>query len=92
MRQEMVNDVGYLYCQLTGRSDCLKYETHHIIFRSEKPNHPFLHKKINLIIIGIGTHNEFHKNKWMRNDLVKERGLDKIFGDDVLFKSELRNT
>ena len=90
IKKEMIDDVGYLYCQYTGRSDSLKHETHHIIFRSEKPNHPHLHSKMNLIVVGIEAHNEFHKHKWIRNKIVKDRGLDAIFGKDVLFKSELK--
>lgn len=90
IRQQMIDDVGYVYCQHTGRSDSLRYETHHIIFRSEKPGHPKLDSKENLIILGIEAHNEFHKHKWIRDKIVKERGLDKIFGADVLIKSELK--
>ena len=81
----MVEDVGYKYCQYCYRSNG-HFERHHIIYRSEKPNHPNLNDKVNAYILCYGCHLDFHRFKWMRNSIVEQRGLDKIFGQDVLDK------
>jgi hypothetical protein len=81
---EMIERVGYKYCQYCTASNSPRFERHHIIYRSEKPNHPSLHSKVNILIVCIACHNEFHKHKILRNGLVKKRGLDKLFGADVL--------
>jgi len=84
IKQSMIDDVGYVYCEHCKTSNSLRFESHHIIFRSEKPKHPNLHDKENIYILCIKHHNLFHKEKSIRNELVLKRGLDKIFGNDVL--------
>ena len=86
LKQKMKDDVGYVFCEDCKTSNSLRFETHHIIFRSEKPNHEHIHKKENLIVLCIECHNNYHKNKGKRNNLVVKRGLDKLFGNDVLDK------
>ena len=81
----MVDECGYKYCQYCYRSNG-HFERHHIIYRSEKPAHPKLNDKENALILCAICHINFHYKKAMRNDIVKERGLDKIFGQDVLDK------
>lgn len=82
---EMQDKYGYIFCQKKGcgTSRAYKFEVHHIVFRSERPNHPMLHSKINLIIVCNECHNSgpnsFHNKKEERNYLVVERQLDKIF-------------
>jgi|688.fasta_scaffold135832_3 hypothetical protein len=83
--QEMIDRVGYLYCERCGKSN-VRLETHHVIWRSEKPGHPNLHDKINMTKACVPCHNHYHNHKGSRNEMVKERGLDKIFGNDVLDK------
>lgn len=88
-RTELVEEIqdkyGYIFCQKKGcgTSRAYKFEVHHIVFRSERPLHPRLHDKINLIIVCSNCHNQaensFHNKKDERNYLVIERGLDKIF-------------
>jgi len=82
----MISNVGYKYCEHCQTSIGLRYERHHIIFRSEKPNHTNLHNKENILILCVKCHNEFHKIKGLRNNIVEERNLDAIFGIDVLNK------
>jgi 5-methylcytosine-specific restriction endonuclease McrA len=83
---ESLKDInGDICCENCGASD-VALETHHIIFRSEKPNHIHLHDEINLIKVCIPCHNEFHKNKGGRNELVEQRKLNELFGNDVLNK------
>ena len=83
----MIEECGVKYCERCKRTDAIKYERHHIIWRSEKPLHPNLHDKENIYIVCVGCHNLYHKNKGLRDDLVEKRELHLIFGNDVLDKS-----
>jgi len=56
------------------------FSTHHIVFRSEKPNHPEMNNPANLIFLCHNCHEGFHNDKRSRNYLVKERGLQELFG------------
>lgn len=83
--EEMIDKYGYIFCQKCGFRDCGRnFEVHHIIFRSEAPKHPRLHDKINLIIVSDFCHkeawNSYHKKKDERNNLIKERKLNEVFG------------
>jgi len=78
-RNEFLKKHNYLYCEFCGVNQSLRFETHHIIWASEKPGHKNLHNKKNLILLCIKCHNNFHKNKKLRNELVKKRKLDKLF-------------
>lgn len=88
--QEQLDEYGYHFCQKKGcgTSSAYKFEVHHIIFRSEIPNHPELHNKKNLIIVCSDCHNvkpnSFHNKKDERNYLIEERGLDKIFNVSII--------
>jgi len=86
LKINIIEEYGYLHCQYCNISNSLRWETHHIIFRSEKPLHKYLHYPTNLVLLCIRCHNEFHKHKGLRNDIVKSRQLNKLFGDDVLNK------
>lgn len=85
MDDEMINEYGYIFCEWC-RQTTSRIEHHHIIFRSEKPKHPNLHDKENIITLCVPCHNKFHSKKGTRNELVEKRGLNKIFGNDVLNK------
>lgn len=88
IKKKMIDTVGFVSCQQCGISNPLYgFEAHHIIYRSEKPLHPNLHDKENIYILCKPCHNLYHKNKSIRNELVLNRGLDKIFGIDVLNKN-----
>lgn len=80
----ILEEKGYLSCEDCGATGRL--ETHHIVFRSEKPNHKFLHDERNFLLLCVSCHNSYHANKSKRNRIVKERKLNKLFGDDVLDK------
>lgn len=85
----MLDRFGYLVCQKCGKNKCgMKFETHHIVFRSEAPNHPELNNIKNLIICGSDCHKEapdsYHKNKSQRNHLVKHRNLEKLFDMNLI--------
>lgn len=73
----------YDYCERCGVSNSLRFEAHHIIFASEAPKHKELHNFKNLILLCIECHNELHKHKILRNKLVEERGLNKLFGRNL---------
>lgn len=76
---EMLSEYGYIFCQNCGTSKSFKFEVHHIIFRSEKPNHPEIHNKLNLLIVCRSCHNNFHGKKELRNRLVESRKLKELF-------------
>ena len=83
-RRELINEMGespgYLYCQNCNTSSSFKFHCHHIMFRSEKPKHPMLHHKQNLIIVCNQCHNNYHGDKDVeREGLVIDRGLVKLF-------------
>lgn len=88
LKQEIIERDGFISCQHCSTSQTYQWETHHIIYRSEKPKHPHLHDKVNLIVLCMKCHNEFHKNKGTRDSIVIERKLNELFGDDVLNKTE----
>lgn len=91
MRKEMLKVHGHLFCEFCGVNNSYQWEMHHIIYRSEKPLHEHLHDKKNLINLCMKCHNEFHKDKGVRDALVLTRGLHLLFGNDVLSKSHVNN-
>lgn len=82
-RQKLVNEMaekyGYIFCQLCQKSKGWKFEVHHIIARSQAPNHPKLHTIENLIIVCTDCHRRLHADKRLNDQIVKERGLKEIF-------------
>lgn len=82
---EMKEDFGYHYCQNCSRSSgFFKLECHHIVYRSEAPEHPMLHHKKNLIIVCTDCHERFHDSKVRRNGLVTKRRLNELFGRNLI--------
>lgn len=79
MNNEMLEKYWYRFCECCWINQSLRWEHHHIVFRSEKPRHEHLHDRVNIINLCIKCHNEFHKNKSKRDPLMIERWLDKIF-------------
>lgn len=86
MREEMMGNYGHLFCEHCKTTQTLQFEMHHIVYRSEKPNHPNLHDKINLINLCIQCHNDYHKSKLMRENLIAQRNLIDVFGSDIQYK------
>lgn len=83
MRAEMLLNHGYLFCERCKTNQTYQWEMHHIVFRSEKPLHEHLHNKRNLVNLCMKCHNWYHKEKSNRNELVEERKLYELFGDDI---------
>jgi hypothetical protein len=83
-RREFLKENDYLFCELCGTNQSLRFESHHIVFASEAPNHKELHNKKNLIMLCIQCHNDLHIKKYLRNSLVIKRGLNKLFGRNLL--------
>ena len=77
--EELIERDGYIHCQHCGVSQSFKFHCHHIFFRSEKPNHPELHNKKNLIILCDQCHSLHHGDKSIRDEIVEERNLIKLF-------------
>lgn len=49
---DMVRDYGYAYCQICGPGESgIPLELHHIAYRSEVPNHPKKHSRINTVLL-----------------------------------------
>ncbi len=86
-KAEFIENNGSLYCERCGTTSG-KVETHHIVFRSEKPNHEHIHDKRNLLIVCVPCHNWYHKSKGNRDLLVNQRQLQDLFGIDILDKSK----
>lgn len=86
---DKIEKLGYITpesypCEVCGITNSFIYDLHHIIFRSERPYHKKLHDLINIIYVCRKCHDAFHRNVSIRNKIVKERKLDKIFGLDVV--------
>jgi len=84
IRAEKIEEYGYLFCDKCGTNKTYQWETHHLIYRSEKPNHEHIHHERNLIDLCIKCHNWFHEKKARRNPYVEERNLVELFGNDIL--------
>lgn len=85
IRLDQFNYFGYSFCEQCGITT-KNLDVHHIVFRSEKPDHPMIHNERNLILVCRKCHNRFHDHKGFRNDLVLKRSLNDLFGDDILNK------
>ena len=87
-RKNFLSKTTYPFCEECGVNQSLRWEIHHIVFRSEMPSHKYLHDLRNLIHVCINCHNNFHKGGCgkKRLHLVEERGLVKLFGRIILFK------
>jgi len=82
---EMINNQGYTFCEKCKQTNN-RLEAHHLIYRSEKPRHKNLHDKENITLVCVKCHNWYHQKKGNRNEIVLERNLHTIFGNDVLNK------
>lgn len=78
-KEKFVNENGYPYCEICGRSDCFNYHIHHIVYRSEVPKHKELNNNKNLILLCENCHYKLHADKKLRINLVKKRGLSNLF-------------
>lgn len=83
MRANMILNFGYLFCEKCNTVETYQWEMHHLIYRSEKPLHKDLHNPRNLINLCMKCHNWYHKAKSNRNQIVEERKLYELFGNDI---------
>jgi len=83
---KLINTRWYIYCEECDTTNTMRFEHHHIIYRSEKPSHEHLHNINNIILLCIGCHNEYHKHKSKRNKIVEKRKLNILFWNDILDK------
>lgn len=86
MDREMIEKYSYKFCEFCLVNNSMRWEHHHIVYRSEKPRHEHIHDRSNIIHLCILCHNDFHRNKWKRNSIVMERKLNLLFWDDILDK------
>lgn len=84
LKEAQIMSNGCTFCEVCFMN--LQVDAHHIVFRSEKPHHPEIHSKVNLILVCRKHHVWFHKSKGNRNKIVEDRKLNEIFGQDVLDK------
>lgn len=83
--ENLQEENGYLFCELCGRSGQIKYDVHHIIYKSEAPGHKNLNDHRNLIVLGkyicggCGCHDRLHEKKELRSGLIESRCLYELF-------------
>jgi len=86
-REKFIEKYGFYFCEQCGVNNSFRFEVHHIVFRSEKPNNDFIHDHRNLIHICLDCHIKFHNGQFgknMRKPLIEKRGLTELFGDEIL--------
>lgn len=88
IRKQMVDKFGFLSCQVCGTSNTLRWEVHHVVYRSEAPRHANLHSIDNLLICCIQCHNDLHSNKKLRRKIVSDRKLWQSFPEILSLQNE----
>ena len=83
---QQLDQRGHIYCERCETSQSFKFHCHHLVFRSEKPKHHAIHIVENLMIVCDKCHEIFHADKSVRNDIVEQRRLNEVFGNDILNK------
>lgn len=91
LKEQILDNFGYLVCEHCGKSKCgTHFEVHHIVWRSEEQSHKNLHDIANLLHLGSGSkgacHELFHKKKATRNEYVKSRKLHILFDNQKYVK------
>ncbi len=81
--EKVIKETGGIKCEKCFTNKSIQFSTHHIVFRSEKPNHSELNNIKNLIYLCYECHNSFHNDKKSRNYLIKERDLETLFGESI---------
>ena len=81
--KSMMDSPWYLYCQECKKSWFMWLELHHIIFRSECPNHPKKHSKINSLLLCNECHKEYHSHKSIREKWIVQRKLWEVFPEII---------
>lgn len=79
LKIEQIAKKGHNYCEVCNEKNPFFLDAHHIVFRSERPRHPNLNDKVNILLVCRDCHNQFHEVKEKRNYLLEERNLKSIF-------------
>jgi hypothetical protein len=66
-------------CEMCGVRSGTIFDRHHIIFKSEAYNNVELNNPLNIIQLCRSCHLKMHGKKSLRDELVEERGLKKLF-------------
>jgi 5-methylcytosine-specific restriction endonuclease McrA len=81
-REHFLKTHDYIRCEHCGvTAPC---SVHHIVFRSEVGKESDVDNLKNLILLCNKCHSLFHSKKRIREPLVVERGLRKIFKKSIL--------
>lgn len=64
---------------LCERCKAVAVDIHHIVYRSEAPNHELLDHPVNLIAVCRSCHEYYHSDKSNRQELADNRQLAIIF-------------
>lgn len=80
------DEFGYNFCERCkkNRGHMFRLDEHHIIYRSEKPNHSEIENKLNKILVCNECHDWYHDIKSRRAHLIEERNLVELFGNSIL--------
>lgn len=70
-KENFLLENDYVFCEKCGVSNSMRFEVHHLVYRSEAPKHPNLHHEDNLFLVCIDCHNSLHKKKDTREELEK---------------------
>jgi hypothetical protein len=84
INQRLVNEKWHKFCEFCNKIHTEGYVIHHIVFRSEKPKHKEIHNIDNLLLVWIDCHTKLHNQKNIRNPIVVDRNLIKLFWDDIV--------
>jgi hypothetical protein len=79
LKSNQIKSRGYNFCEVCEIKNPYFLDAHHIVFRSERPNHPNLNDKVNILLVCRECHNLLHNNKSARNKIVEQRNLKSIF-------------
>lgn len=85
-RRDFLRKHDYLFCENCNKNNAFKFDSHHIIFASEKSGHKELHNFKNMILLCRDCHTNFHRHKYLRNNLILDRGLVELFKDKSIIR------
>lgn len=75
--EKMEQKCWYKYCEHCGCNN--PHSFHHIIFRSQVPNHKNLHHPDNILLVCYNCHSYFHSRDADRGKYIKRRNLHLLF-------------
>lgn len=66
-------------CEECGIRAGVIFDRHHLFFKSEKGWHPEINNPRNIAQLCRNCHNDFHRDKSLREPYIKERNLEELF-------------